>query len=169
MTVDTRDRELTVVRVFDAPARLLFKAHAEREHIMKWFGPVGYPVTMCELDFRVGGKWRMSMTAPDGTQNTPFGGTYLEIVPDRKIVWDNGFETPGSPRMVATFTFEEVDGRTTLTMKTVFESKAMRDEYLGVGMEAGINSGHDQLEEVVAAMKANAQSAQGGDQHGGAP
>ena len=155
MTEDTADRQLTVVRVFDAPARLLFKAHAEREHIMKWFGPVGYPVTLCEIDFRVGGKWRMSMTAPDGTQNTPFGGTYLQIVPDRKIVWDNGFETEGSPRMVTSFTFDEVDGRTTLTMKTVFESKAMRDEYVGVGMQEGINSGLDQLEAVVAALKAN--------------
>ena len=154
MSQDTRDRELTVVRVFDAPARVLFKAHAERDHIMRWFGPAGYPVTHCELDFRVGGKWRMAMTGPDGTQNPPFGGTYLEIVPDRKIVWDNGFEAEGSPRMVTSFLFEEVDGKTTLTMKTVFESKAMRDEYLGVGMEEGINSGLDQLQAVVAALKA---------------
>ncbi|NBB14954.1 ATPase [Caulobacter sp. SLTY] len=154
MTEDTADRQLTVVRVFNAPARLVFRAHAEREHIMKWFGPAGYPVTLCEIDFRVGGQWRMAMTAPDGTQNTPFGGTYLEIVPDRKIVWDNGFETPDSPRMVTSFTFDEAGGKTTLTMKTVFESKAMHDEYVGVGMEDGINSGLDQLAEVVAAMKA---------------
>jgi uncharacterized protein YndB with AHSA1/START domain len=156
MTEDTRDRELTVVRVFDAPAALLFKAHAQREHLMKWFGPVGYPVTLCELDFRVGGRWRMAMTAPDGTQNTPFGGTYLEILPGRRIVWDNGFEAEGSPRMVTSFTFDELDGKTTLTMKTVFESKAMRDEYVGVGMEDGINSGLDQLAEVVEAMRAEA-------------
>lgn len=151
---DVADRQLTVVRVFDAPARLLFKAHAEREHIMKWFGPVGYPVTMCEIDFRVGGRWRMAMTAPDGTVNTPFGGTYLEIVADRKIVWDNGFETEGSPRMVTSFIFDELDGKTTLTMTTVFETKAMHDEYVGVGMEDGINSGLDQLDGVVATMKA---------------
>ena len=50
---------------------------------MKWFGPVGWPVTMGEVDFRKGGRWRMAMTGPSGQQNTPFGGEYLEIVPNR--------------------------------------------------------------------------------------
>ena len=93
-------RELVIAREFAAPARLLFEAWSTREHIMKWFGPVGWPVTMCEMDFRVGGRWRMAMTGPSGKQNTPFGGTYLEIVPDRKIVFDNAFESPGAEKMM---------------------------------------------------------------------
>ena len=86
------DRELVITRTYDAPARLLFQAWSKPEHLMKWFGPVGWPVTLCEVDFRKGGRWRMAMTGPSGQQSTPFGGEYLEIVPDRKIVFDNAFE-----------------------------------------------------------------------------
>ena len=146
------DRELVITRTFDAPARLLFKAWSTREHIMKWFGPVGWPVMMCEMDFRVGGRWRMAMTGSSGTQNTPFGGTYLEIVPDRRIVFDNAFEEPGAEKMIMTITFEEKGGKTTLTHHTLFASAKMKREYVGMGFVAGTNSGLDQLEGVVAAM-----------------
>ena len=87
------DREVIITRTYDAPARLLFEAWSKPEHLKKWFGPVGYPVTMCEMDFRKGGQWRAAMTGPGGEQQTPFGGEYLEIVPDRRIVFSNGFET----------------------------------------------------------------------------
>ena len=80
------DRTVVITRVFDAPARLLFEAYSKPEHIMRWFGPKGWPVTMCEMDFRVGGSFRFAMTGPSGRQNTPFGGEYREIVPNRKIV-----------------------------------------------------------------------------------
>ena len=46
------DRELVITRVYDAPARLLFQAWSKPEHLLKWFGPVGWPVTLCEVDFR---------------------------------------------------------------------------------------------------------------------
>ncbi|MBR0667658.1 ATPase [Roseomonas hellenica] len=147
------DREVVVTRVYDAPARLLFEAWSKPEHIMKWFGPKGWPVTLCEMDFRVGGRWRFAMTGPSGVQNTPFGGEYHEIVPNRKIVFDNGFEEPGAGRMMMTVTFDEAaDGRTTLTWRTLFPTVAMRDEYVGLGMEQGIASGFDQLTDVVRAM-----------------
>src|SRR5204862_5372534 len=106
-----------------------------------------------EVDFRVGGRFRFQMTGPDGQTNTPFGGTYLEIVPNRTIVYDNGFETPGAEKMVVTVTFDERDGRTTLTIHTLFASVAMRNEHVGGGIVEGINSGLDQLVEVVAEMR----------------
>ena len=147
------DREVVITRVFDAPARLLFAAYSRPEHLMKWFGPVGWPLTLCEVDFRVGGRFRFAMTGPGGVQNTPFGGTYREIVPDRKIVFDNGFETPGAQRMVMTVTFEETDGKTTLTLHTLFATAAMRAEHVGMGFIEGTNSAYDQLAEIVAAMR----------------
>jgi uncharacterized protein YndB with AHSA1/START domain/dihydrofolate reductase len=148
------DRTVVITRVFDAPARLLFLAYSKPEHIMKWFGPKGWPVTMCEMDFRKGGRFRMAMTGPSGKQNTPFGGEYLEIVLNRKIVYDNGFESPGAERMVVTVTFDEKHGRTTLTISTLFGSVAMKNQHMGMGYERGTNSGLDQLEDVVAAMRA---------------
>jgi uncharacterized protein YndB with AHSA1/START domain len=139
------DRELVIRRVFPAPARLLFEAYTKPEHLKQWFGPVGWPLTMAEVDFRVGGHFRFAMTGPSGEQNTPFGGTYLEIVPDRKIVYDNGFEEPGAERMVVTVTFDEQGGKTTLTMHTLFASVAMKELHVGGGFEAGTSSSFDQL------------------------
>lgn len=65
---------------------------------------------------------------------------------------DNGFEEPGAERMVWTVTFEESGGRTTLTVHTLFSSKARRDQYLGMGFREGFDSGLDQLAEVVAGL-----------------
>jgi len=150
------DRELIITRSFDAPARLLFAAWSKPEHLKKWFGPVGYPVTMCEMDFRVGGQWRAAMTGPSGTQQTPFGGEYLEIVPNRKIVFTNGFELAGAEKMIMTVTFDEKDGTTLLTIRTLFASIAQKATHVGAGMAEGIASGLDQLTDVVAALKAAA-------------
>jgi uncharacterized protein YndB with AHSA1/START domain len=151
----TAERAHVIMRDYAAPARLLFEAYSKPEHLMKWFGPVGYPLTMCEVDFRVGGRYRFAMTGPSGEQETPFGGKYLEILPDRRIVFDNAFETPGSPEMIMTVTFDEhVDGTTTLTMHTLFESAAMKSEYLGLGFSEGTNSGLDQLADVLADLVA---------------
>lgn len=147
------DRELVITRSFDAPARLLFEAWSKPEHLKKWFGPVGYPVTMCEMDFRKGGQWRAAMTGPTGTQQTPFGGEYLEIVPNRRIVFSNGFELPGAEKMIMTVTFDEMEGRTLLTIHTLFASLAQKATHVGAGMAEGIASGLDQLTDVVAALK----------------
>lgn len=170
MTADqsTADREVVITRKFDVPARFLFAAYSRPEHLRRWFGPVGWPLTLCEVDFRVGGRFRFAMTGSSGEQSTPFGGAYLEIVPDRRIVFDNRFETPGSPTMVMTVTLEEApDGRSTmLTLHTLFESVAMRDEYVGLGIVEGTNSGYDQLEDVVAELQAKSAAERGAARSG---
>jgi uncharacterized protein YndB with AHSA1/START domain len=143
-------RELVITRVFDAPARLLFEAYSKPEHLKRWFGPAGWPLTMAEVDFRVGGRFRFAMTGPSGKQNPPFGGTYLEIVPDRRLAFDNGFEEPGAERMIMTVTFDEQGGKTTLTLHTLFASVAMKDLHVGGGFEAGTHSSFDQLEALAA-------------------
>jgi uncharacterized protein YndB with AHSA1/START domain len=147
-------REVTITRRFDAPARLLFEAYSKPEHIRRWFGPRGWPVTSCQMDFRVGGAFEFAMTGPEGQAGTPFGGDYLEIVPDRRIVYDNGFKTPGAEKMLVTVTFEETDGRTLLTIHTRFPSDEMYRGHVGGGIVVGINSGLDQMEELVAEMQA---------------
>lgn len=146
------DRTVVITREFDAPARLLFDAMSKPEHVMKWFGPKGWPLTMCEMDFREGGKFRFAMTGSSGVQNTPFGGTYREIVPNRRIVYDNGFEIPGAGRMLTTISLDEKGGKTMLTFTTVFDTVAMRNEHVGMGFVQGVNSGFDQLVDVVAGL-----------------
>ncbi len=147
------DRTVVITRTLDAPANIVFLAMSKPEHVMKWFGPVGWPLTMCEMDFRVGGKFRFAMTGSSGVQNMPFGGTYREIVKDRRIVYDNGFEIAGAGRMVVTIDLDEKDGKTTLTMSTLFDTQSMYSEHVGMGFVQGVNSGFDQLVDVVTVLR----------------
>jgi uncharacterized protein YndB with AHSA1/START domain len=147
-------REVTITRRFDAPAHLLFEAYSKPEHIKRWFGPRGWPVTRADMDFRVGGAFEFAMTGPEGEAGTPFGGEYLEIVPHRRIVYDNGFKIPGAEKMIVTVTFEEADGATLLTIHTQFPSDEMYAIHVGGGIVVGIESGLDQMEELVAEMQA---------------
>lgn len=146
---DPSDREHVIRRTFDAPARLLFEAYSKPEHLLRWFGPEGYPLTLCEVDFRVGGRYRFAMTGPDGVQMQPFGGEYLEIVPNERIVYSDRFEAPDAEETIVTVTFEEVDGRTTLTLHTLFASAEMKRKHLGMGYEQGVGSSLDQLARLV--------------------
>jgi uncharacterized protein YndB with AHSA1/START domain len=148
------EREVVITRVYDAPARLLFAACSTPQHLRRWFGPAGWPLTLCEMDFRVGGRYRFALTGPDGTQGLPFGGEYLEIVPNRKIVYSNAFESPGAETMVVTMTFDEDEqsGQTTLTIHTLFSSVAMKNAHLGAGHEQGWGSMLDQLAIVAAEL-----------------
>ena len=149
------EREVVITREFSAPARLLFEAFRNPEYLKRWFGPKGWPLTLCEMDFQVGGRFRFAMTGPDGIQGGPFGGEYLEIVPDRKIVYViDTFDEP----MTVTLSYDEVNGKTTLTYYTLFGSVAMKNEHVGFGIEAGINSGLDQLDDLVARLSAGTRS-----------
>ena len=151
MNDDITERELVITRDFDVPARFLFQAYSKREHLLRWFGPAGWPLTLCEVDFRVGGRYRFAMTGPSGVQDTPFGGEYLEIVPNQRLVFDNAFEKAGAEKMVMTVLFDEHgDGTTTLTLCTLFASKAMLDMVVGGGFREGVGSGYDQLAALVA-------------------
>ncbi|WP_051695052.1 SRPBCC domain-containing protein [Caulobacter sp. UNC358MFTsu5.1] len=154
MTTEAQaDRQIIITRQFDAPARIVFLAHSKPEHVKRWFGPVDWPLTTCEMDFRVGGRFHFAMTGPNDEPGPPFGGEYLEIEPDRRIVYTNGFDAPGSPRFVTEVTLEETGGKTTLTQVTTFESKAVRDQYVEMGYAEGTNSAYDQLGDVAVELK----------------
>jgi uncharacterized protein YndB with AHSA1/START domain len=148
------EREVVITRVFDVPARFLFTAYSTPEHLTRWFGPAGWPLTLCEVDFRVGGRYRFAMTGPDGTQGPVFGGQYLEIVPNRKIVYTNAFEAPGAETMIVTITFaeDERSSQTTLTIHTLFASVAMKNRHMGMGYDQGLASTLDQLADVAAEL-----------------
>lgn len=150
------DRELVITRVIDAPARLLFEAQSKPEHLLKWFGPAGYPLALCEVDFRVGGKFRMTMREEkSGELMQPFGGEYVEIVPHKKIVYTDAFDGEGSEQMVVTITYDEGDdGKTTLTIHTLFGSAEMKRTHVEMGYQAGVNSGLDQLQDLVKSLAA---------------
>lgn len=145
------DREIEMTRAFAAPRRLVFAAHSSPEHLKHWWGPRGFTMVSCEMDFRPGGRWRYVLRKPNGLEYA-FRGEFREIVPPERIVWT--FEFEGAPGDVAveTLTLVERDGITTLTTRSVAASREARDAVLQSGMEAGAAETWDRLEEYVGRM-----------------
>ena len=88
-TVNEKER-MVITRVFDAPRALVWEAWTNPKYVMQWWGPNGFTAPACEMDFRVGGKFRCCMRTPDG-QEFWNGGEYHEIVLHEKIVYSMYF------------------------------------------------------------------------------
>ena len=136
------DREICITRVFDAPRRLVFDAYTKPELLTRWMGVMpGWTFAVCEVDLRVGGTFRYLWRGPDGIE-MGMRGTFLEVVPPRKIVIAESFDEKWyEGNCVETVTLEEQGGRTTLTMLLRYDNQAVRDGVLQspatTGMEAG--------------------------------
>jgi uncharacterized protein YndB with AHSA1/START domain len=145
------DLEIVMTRVFNAPRLLVFEVYTKPEHVQHWWGQRGSTMISCEMDFRPGGRWRFVTHEADGSENA-FRGEFREIVEPEMIVWT--FEWEGMPGHISveTVTLAEQDGKTTVTSRSVFDSKEDRDGMLQSGMEAGANESYDRLEEHLATM-----------------
>lgn len=145
------DREIMMTRVFDAPRDLVFEAHTSCDHMRNWWGQRDYDISVCEIDFRPGGKWRLVQRAADGTEHG-FRGEYREIQRPERIVWT--FEYEGMPGHISveTMTLTEHNGKTTLTAVSRFDSVEDRDGMLQSGMEDGANETWNRLAEYLEAM-----------------
>jgi uncharacterized protein YndB with AHSA1/START domain len=144
------DLEISVTRVFDSPAKLVWDAHTKPELLRRWMlGPPGWSMPVCDVDLRVGGayayRWRSD---EDGTE---FGsaGVHREVVPYERIVTTERMEGFDG-EAVNTLTLAEADGRTTVTMNMLFASKEARDGALQSGMSDGMAMGYDRLDEILA-------------------
>jgi uncharacterized protein YndB with AHSA1/START domain len=128
-------RVLVITRVIDAPPDLVFKVWSSCEHMVHWIGPEGFTVPHCELEPRVGGKFRACMRSPDGTDHWVSGVT-LEIEEPKRIVSTHAWENPAGTRgheTVLTVTFEpEGRDKTRLTLhQAPFDSVESRDGHNG--------------------------------------
>ena len=146
------DEQILIEREFDAPKHLVYEAYTTPELVKRWWHANRGEVTACEIDLRVGGRWRYAMVTPDGVE-VAFHGEYREIVPDERIVSTEVYE--GAPQgdgpeqgTLNTATFTEADGRTTLTILVEAPSKEIRDAIIESGMEDGLQDALELLEEV---------------------
>jgi uncharacterized protein YndB with AHSA1/START domain len=147
MTVTLKSNlDVVFTRVFDAPRRLVWEAHARPEHVRRWWGGRGSTMTTCEMDFRPGGRWRYVLRTADGRE-VAFFGEYREILAPERFVWTFGFD--GMPGGLETYTFEEADGKTTLLAVGHFGSIESRDAAIRSGMEKGAAEMWDRLEELL--------------------
>src|SRR6266446_3684723 len=108
--------EMILTRVFDAPRELMWKLWTEPEHIRKWWGPKGFTLPGCEMDFRTGGTYRFVMRGPEG-QDNPFHGVYREIVRNERIVFTAILENLPGQELVTIVTFADEGGKTKLTVR----------------------------------------------------
>jgi uncharacterized protein YndB with AHSA1/START domain len=152
------DEQILITREFDASKDLVYKAWTTPELVKRWWNAKRGEVTLCEIDLRVGGKWRYVMIADNGTE-VGFHGEFREIVPGERIVSTEVYE--GLPegvseeegRTVNTVTFTEENGRTTLTILVQASNKVSRDAIIDSGMEAGLQDALDLLEEVAVSLR----------------
>jgi len=130
----TTSTELVITRVFDAPRELVWKAWTEPEHLMRWWGPKGFTAPAVEIDFRAGGKVLAAMQSPEFNEGRPIWstGVYREIVPFERIVCTDSFadehgnvvpatyygmEADMPLEMLITVTFEDLGGKTRMTLR----------------------------------------------------
>ncbi len=141
-------------RFIKASPALLFAAWTTPEHVKNWLGPRTMAMVSCEMDVRVGGRYRYVHRAPDG-QGYAFGGKYLEIDRPHRLVCTSVFEMMPQFEAVETLTLEPRDGGTLVTTHTRHGSIEARDAHLSGGqMEAGMTEGYERLDELVRRLAA---------------
>lgn len=146
------DTEILLARVFDAPRHLVWETMTRPEYVRRWWCCMdGFTMPVCEIDFRVGGKWRYVMVGSDGNE-VGFHGEYREILAPQRIVQTEIFEPfPDSPSL-CTMTLEERDGKTYYQTLVKHTSREARDMHVQSGMEGGANIALDRLEEIAISL-----------------
>ena len=148
------DREILIERDFDAPRPLVFEAFTKPELVRQWLlGPDGWTMPVCEIDLRVGGRYRYVWRKEDSGQEMGMGGLFREVVRPEKLVATEQFDESWYPgEAVDTTVFEERGDTTKVRMTVLYQSREARDTATRSGMEHGMVAGYDRLERVLSAM-----------------
>jgi uncharacterized protein YndB with AHSA1/START domain len=146
------DREIAMTRTFDAPARLVFDAWTKPELIKRWLGVrAGWTMAVCEVDLRVGGKYRFVWRGPDMTMG--MGGAYREVVPPTRLVSTEKFDEAWyEGEALDTMVLVERDGKTTVTTTVRYMSREVRDAVIKSDMASGVAEGYDKLAELLPSL-----------------
>jgi uncharacterized protein YndB with AHSA1/START domain len=146
------EREIVVTRTFNGPARIVFEAWTKPELIKRWWVPksMGMSLLSCEMDVRVGGKYRF-VFGHDASKPMAFFGRYIEVTPYSRLVWTNEESDDGA---VTTVTFEEQDGKTLLAMHELYPSKEALDA-AGTGSADATVETFAQLDELLVTLAAS--------------
>lgn len=148
------DTTIQMARSFNAPKHLLFEAHSKPEHLRRWWGQHDAPLSVCDVDFRVGGKWRFVQRSMGSGEEFAFHGEFREIIPDERITWTFEFEGMPGHVSVERLSFIDHPEGTLLVSLATFDSKDDRDAMLESGMEAGAAESLDRLGELLGSLQA---------------
>ena len=147
------ERELVTTRTFNGPPRVVFEAWTQPELFKQWWVPksMGMSLLSCEMDVRVGGKYRL-VFAHEASESMAFFGTYLEVTPHSRLAWTN--EEGGDDGPVTTVTFEERGGKTQLVLHELYPSKEALDA-AGTGAADAMGETFAQLDELLVTLGAS--------------
>jgi uncharacterized protein YndB with AHSA1/START domain/effector-binding domain-containing protein len=150
------DRSIEIARDFNAPRRMVFDAFTKPDLVRQWLlGPDGWTMPVCEIDLRVGGRyryvWRKEATGTD----MGMGGVFREIIRPEKLVATEKFDDAWYPgEAVNTTIFAGKGEITTVTLTVLYESTDARDTAARSGMERGMAAGYNRLEELLSSLPA---------------
>jgi uncharacterized protein YndB with AHSA1/START domain len=148
------DREIVVTRNFDAPRQLVWDAHTKPELVRRWLlGPDGWSMPVCEIDLRVGGKYRYVWRKEKTGEEMGMGGVFREVLQPERLVATEKFDESWYPgEAVDTSVFTESGAKTMLTLTVTYQSKEAREMALKSGMETGMDAGYSRLDNILASM-----------------
>jgi uncharacterized protein YndB with AHSA1/START domain len=152
------DRQVKVVRTFNAPRALVYRAYTEPKLLQRWMlGPPGWTMPVCEMDVRPGGKYRWRWRSNENGQEFGFTGVFREVEAPAKLVhtqlYDPG-DVGGDMGGEALIVLELVEsaGATTVTSVMDFGSKEARDAAMSTGMTDGMEMSHQLLDALLAEL-----------------
>ena len=151
LTVTTpSEREVVMTREFDAARGMVFDALTKPDLLRRWLlGHPGWTMPVCEIDLRVGGKYRYVWKNADG-RTMGMGGTFTEVVRPSRVVATQLFDEDwtGGETIVITDIVEK-KGKSTITTTVRYSSRAARDAALKTGMTTGMEAGYERLEQLL--------------------
>jgi uncharacterized protein YndB with AHSA1/START domain len=142
------DHELIVRRTLEGRRDVVWRAWTRAEIFSRWWVPPSFGLTLlsCELDVRVGGQYRLVFRHAD--EQVAFFGTYREVTPSSRLVWTN--EEGGEGEVMTTVTFDEQDGKTLVTVRDAYPSKAALEAALASGSACALPEQLDELQGLLA-------------------
>ncbi|MBP6391309.1 MAG: SRPBCC domain-containing protein [Flavobacteriales bacterium] len=147
------DREFVITRSFAAPRALVFDAFSKPEMVKRWLhGPPGWTLSVCEIDLRVGGKFRYVWSNSAGAdKGMGMSGVYKEVKRPERIVNTEKFEPAWyAGEALSTMVLTEEKGITLMTLTARYGSKKTRDEILASPMEGGLEFSYQELDVLLA-------------------
>lgn len=154
-TDNVKDRELVLTRLIDAPPAKVYRAWTEPELLKQWFAPLPFTTPVAEMDVRPGGANLFVMRDPEGTEY-PNRGVYLEVIPNRKLVFTDAYtqawQPSEKPFMTGILTFEDEGGKTRYTARVLHWTAADRGTHEKMGFHQGWGQCTDQLAVLVAKL-----------------
>ncbi|TWT01429.1 SRPBCC domain-containing protein [Planomicrobium sp. CPCC 101079] len=145
-------REMIMERFFMASRELVFSMYTERDHIVNWWGPVGWTTTVYQMDVRPGGVWHYCMRSDNDGQEAWGKSVYEEVAKPERLVFtdafsdENGAVLEDMPVMKITTDFIEEGNGTKIISRTLFASEEELQKVVEMGVVEGMSETFDRLE-----------------------